>query len=87
MLCDHPEGWDREGGREGDARGKRYGDICMHIADSLCYTAETNTTLYNNYTPVKMLKKKRKIYSAALGVGLSKCYFIQVVTVLFKYPY
>ena len=21
------------------------GDICIHIADSLCYTAETNTTL------------------------------------------
>ena len=27
MLCDHLEGWDREGGREGDARGKRYRDI------------------------------------------------------------
>ena len=26
MLCDHLEGWDREGGREGDARGKRYGN-------------------------------------------------------------
>ena len=23
MLCDHLEGWDGEGGREGDARGKR----------------------------------------------------------------
>ena len=45
MLCDHLEEWDREGGREGDARGKRYGDICMHIADSFSYTAETNTTL------------------------------------------
>ena len=33
MLCDHPEGWDREGGWEGDARGKRYGDICIRIAD------------------------------------------------------
>ena len=27
MLCDHLEGWDREGVREGDARGKRYGNI------------------------------------------------------------
>ena len=44
-CCDHLEGWDREGGREGDARGKRYGDICIYIADSLCYKAETNTTL------------------------------------------
>ena len=43
MLCDHLEEWDREGGREGDARGKRYGDICICIADSLCYKAETNT--------------------------------------------
>ena len=33
------------GGWEGDAKGKRYGDICVHIADSLCYTAETNTPL------------------------------------------
>ena len=43
-LCP-PRGWDREGGREGDARGRRYGDICIRIADSLCYTAATNTTL------------------------------------------
>ena len=52
------EGWDREGDREGDARAKRYGDICIYIADSLCYKAETNTPLYSNYTPLKMLKKK-----------------------------
>ena len=39
------EGWDREDGREGDARGKRYRDICIYITDSLCYKAETNTPL------------------------------------------
>ena len=33
------------GGWEGDARGRGYGDICIHIADSLCDTAETNTPL------------------------------------------
>ena len=27
-------------------------DICIHIADSHCCTAETNTTLKINYTPV-----------------------------------
>ena len=32
-------------GREGDARGKRYGNICICITDSLCYKAETNTPL------------------------------------------
>ena len=30
---------------EGDARGRAYGDICICIADSFFYTAETNTTL------------------------------------------
>ena len=47
MLCNHLEGWDKEGGREMQ-EGKDMGiyrDIRMHIADSLCYTAETNTTL------------------------------------------
>ena len=34
-----------KGGWEGDARGRRYGDICIRIADSLCYKAETNTPL------------------------------------------
>ena len=28
-----------------DARGRGYGGICVGIADSLCYTAETNTPL------------------------------------------
>ena len=60
MLCDHLEGWDGEGGREGDARGKRYGDICICITDSLCYKAETNTPLLSSYTPIKMLNKKKK---------------------------
>ena len=29
------------------------GDICMYIANSLCCTAETNTILQRNYTPIK----------------------------------
>ena len=41
VLCDHLEGWHREGGKEMQERG----DICICIAYSLCYTAETNTTL------------------------------------------
>ena len=45
MLCDQLEGWERKGGREGDARGKRNGDICICITDSFCYKAETNTPL------------------------------------------
>ena len=47
MLCDHLEGWDREGGRETQEGGDMgiYVYVSIHIADSLCYTAETNTTL------------------------------------------
>ena len=41
MLCDHLEVWDREGGSE----MQEGGDICIHIADFLCYTEEANTTL------------------------------------------
>ena len=41
MLCDHLEGWDAEGERE----AQEGGDIGIRIADSLCCTAETNTTL------------------------------------------
>ena len=48
MLCDGLEGWDGVGGRELQ-EGR---DICIHIADSLHCTAETNTTLKSNYTPV-----------------------------------
>ena len=29
------------------------GDTCIHIADSLSCTAETNKTLESNYTPIK----------------------------------
>ena len=39
VLCVHLKGWDRESGRE----TQEGGDICIRIADSLCYTAATNT--------------------------------------------
>jgi len=43
LLCDDLEWWGgmRGGGREAHDRG----DICIHIADSLCCTAETNTII------------------------------------------
>ena len=40
VLCDDLDGWDGGGGREVQ-EGK---DICIHIADSLYCTGETNTT-------------------------------------------
>ena len=64
MLCDHLEQWDREGGREADARGKRYGDICICITGSLCYKAETNTIvkqLYSNKNVKKKIFQQTKV--------------------------
>ena len=82
MLCDHLEGWDREGGREGDARGKR-GNIRICITDSLCYKAETNTPLYSSYAPIKVLKKKLVCY-------ISHLYFCHVYNykamIYFNFP-
>ena len=52
-------GW---GGWEGDARGKRYGDVRICIADSLCYTAETNNIVKQLYSN-KDVKKKSGIRS------------------------
>ena len=44
----------------GDLNGKKIqkrGDMCICIEDSLCCTAETNTTLPSNYTPIKIVKR------------------------------
>ena len=41
----------------GDVNGKEVqkgGDVCVRTADSFCCTAKTNTTLYSNYTPMKI---------------------------------
>ena len=41
-------------GEMGDGKeAQEGGDICMYIANSLCCTAETNTILQRNYTPIK----------------------------------
>ena len=45
VLCGRLEGWDGEGGREGDAGGRTCGSVCVCIADSLCCKAEANTPL------------------------------------------
>ena len=45
MLCGDLDGWDGVGGRERGREVQEGGDICVHIADSLHCTAETNRTL------------------------------------------
>ena len=42
MLCGDLKGW---GGEWGGRKAQEGGDICIHIADSCCCMAETNTTL------------------------------------------
>ena len=32
----------------------------MHGAESLCYTAETNTALLSNYNPIKLILKRKE---------------------------
>ena len=47
----------------GDQNGKEIqekGYICIHVADSLCCTAETNTTLQSTYTSITKIKNKTK---------------------------
>ena len=39
-------------------KSKKEGIYVIHIADPLCCTAETNTTLESNYTPVKIFPKR-----------------------------
>ena len=39
MLCDNLKGWDGVGGGREVQEG---GDICIPMADSCCYMAETN---------------------------------------------
>ena len=41
VPCDDLEGWDAGAGEEACEGG----NICVHIADSCCCTAETNTIL------------------------------------------
>ena len=53
-------------------------DTCIHIAGSLCCTAETNTTLQSNYTSIKKKKLKKLIvpgnqkYTREVGMTQSK---------------
>ena len=64
VLCDDLDWWVGGGGWEEGPRGKGYMhtyNICMIIAyDSLCCTAEANTTLKSNYTSVKKKKERNK---------------------------
>ena len=48
---------------------KKREDMCIHIADSLCCTTETNTTLLSKYTPIIVDFKKRSVIDTVLPMG------------------
>ena len=54
MLCDDLEWWVGGG-------TQKEGDICVHIADPFCWTAETNTALSSNYTPTVIIKRSVRV--------------------------
>ena len=63
VLWDDLDGCDRVGRWKGGSRGR---NMCMCIADSLCCTAETHTTL------IFQLKKKKKFISFLLSSAPSQ---------------
>ena len=60
-LCDDLGGWDRGVVRRRLERGRIHTHTHTHTHTYSCFTlcmAETNTTLYSNYTLVKKNKRK-----------------------------
>ena len=55
MLCDDLDGWDGVGDEREVQEGE---DICIHIADSLHCTAETNNTVKQLYSNKKKYWKE-----------------------------
>ena len=54
-------GWPRGVGWGGSGKESQQGrDMCIHRADSRCCTAETNTTLSSNDTPMKQINKAER---------------------------
>ena len=49
------------GGWEGGSRGRGYGDVCLHMADSLCCATETNSIVKQLYSSKDLLKKKSNL--------------------------
>ena len=56
MLYDHLDGGIVNVG--GICKSEVYGDICIHIADSLCYTAETSNNVKQLYSKKDVKKIK-----------------------------
>ena len=64
MLCDDLEGWD--GGPWGESEAQGGGDICVLKADPHYCMAESSTTLWSSYPPMKnkFQKKKCELFSS-----------------------
>ena len=71
----------RVGGREMQ-EGREMGTYCICITDSLCYKAETNTTMESNYTPIKMLKNKLEKHMPLIWPFLSAPHLLVIIVLL-----
>ena len=61
--------WPRRVGLGWGGREAYKGDTCIHIADSLCCRAETNTTLQSNYITIKKNTAKIKLIFLGFETG------------------
>ena len=70
-----------EGGRGGGKKVKEGGDICIHIADSLCCTAENNIVkqLYSNKKINVLIIKKCYHLSSSFCVSTKKLFVYYLI--------
>lgn len=63
-------GTERRGTAVGGRQAQEGGDICTHTADPRPCTAEANTTLQSNYTPININKIQKIIFKKKEAFGL-----------------
>ena len=59
MLCDHLEGWEREGGREAQEEGDMGMYVYIQLIHFVCCTAETNNIVKQLYSNKDIFLKNR----------------------------
>ena len=62
-------------------------DICIPTADSCWCMVESNTILWNNYTPIRINFKKGKRYSLCLVLRMDKIFFMYILIYNFELFY
>ena len=66
MLCNGLTGWDGDEG-DGGREAPQGGDICMHVASSLCCTTETPQSVKQLYSYFKKSRDKFWLFMITIG--------------------